>query len=267
MTTAEKSIESTERAAKRLKSTLDFEKGFEGKSSSELRQMKNDLDKQRKDNRFVRENVVGLTPKQIMALNEERKLDVGELDKREAALDEAIKAAEKIEGEESRQRGEQILREQAEAELKAAKESQEISDREELKYLRGKRGKNKAQIDRIKELEKTLGESPRSGGGGKAKAAGDKAKSADELVLAASGRDAGGILSPTQAPGLGTTVNNVNIFIQPTNTFGPFTLPQQAASSPEAYGRAAGREMTDALDGQYRETAAYLQNPRSGRKS
>lgn len=265
MTDAQKSIESTERAAKRLKQTLEFERGFEGKSSSELRQMKADIDKSRRDNRFVRENVRGLTPKQIMALNEERKLDVEELDKREAALDAAIAAAEKIEGEQSRLRGEQILREQAEADAKREKESQEIADREELRYLRRKRGKTREQIARIKELEKELGETPRSGGGKKAEA-GDKQKSADELVLAASGRSAGGVLGATAAPSLGTTVNNVSIYFQPNNTIGPFTLPPYALGNPESFGRAAGEQTAGALDAQNRELAAYLQNPRSGRQ-
>jgi hypothetical protein len=75
------------------------------------------------------------------------------------------------------------------------------------------------------------------------------------------------VLGGTAAPGTGTTVNNVSVYISPTNHIGPFTIPEYAASSGETYGRAAGQMVANSLEQQNLEYATYLTSgTRSGRK-
>jgi len=255
MTKSEKKIGDVERAAARLKSSLEFEKTLEGKTTADLKKLKAELENEKRNNRFVRENVVGLTPKQIMALNEERKLDVENIDERAAKLEDALKAAEEREAEEAKIKAAEEAKIKADEEAKQEEESQTIADQVEYDYLRGKRNKTKAQKERMAELQKKLKITPKAGGGKKE----EKGKTADELVLAASGRSAGGILGGTSAPGLGTTVNNINIDINQANAF-TFQLPYTAQRSAQDFGRDAGLIMADKLGEQNEQLAAYLNN-------
>lgn len=252
MTKSEKKIGDVERASQRLAKSLDFEKGLEGKTTADLKRMKDELARERQQNRFVRENVVGLTPKQIMALNEERKLDVENIDEREAKLDAALKAAEDAEAEEAKIKAAEEAKKQADADAKVDEENQAIADKVEYDYLRGKKNKTKDQKARMAELQKKLGISPKSGGAKK-----EEGKTADELVLAASGRSAGGVLGATSAPGLGTTVNNISIDYSQDNKF-TFQLPYTAQRSPQDFARDSGLMIADKLTEQNEQLAAYL---------
>jgi len=138
-------------------------------------------------------------------------------------------------------------------------------EKDELRALRRKKNKSQADKDRLKELEKSTGDTG-GGGGGKAAAA-DKQAGADELVLAASGREGGGILGATQAPGAGTTVNNINITLSPTNNIGPITLPAYAAANADSFGRAAGAAAAVELDRQNAEAGAYFSTGRTGKRT
>lgn len=276
MKDSENSILATERAAKRLQETLDFEEQIKGKSAKELRGMLDELEAKKKRLDTIQEDVRGLSPKRIKELEAERALDQAEIKKRQEILGRVLgkKIAEEVNADakgyttvDDAQTGSGQRRITTE-DAKLIAEGEKISDEEELRALRRKRRKSEGDKARIAELE---GKHPdlaaKGGGGGGKKAAGPKQKTADELVLAASGRDPGGVLGATAAPGTGTTVNNVNVWIQPTNNIGPFTIPADAATTGDGYGRAAGGQVSDALQRQNEEWATYLASgTRSGRK-
>jgi hypothetical protein len=282
MKDSENSILATERAAKRLQETLDFEEQIKGKSAKELRGMLDELEAKKKRLDTIQEDVRGLSPKRIKELEAERALDQAEIKKRQEILGRVLgkKIAEEVNADEKKyayvddaargagEFGGSGQRRITAEDAKLIAEGEKISDEEELRALRRKRRKSEGDKARIAELE---GKHPdlaaKPGAGGGKKAAGPKQKTADELVLAASGRDPGGVLGATAAPGTGTTVNNVNVWIQPTNNIGPFTIPADAASNGEGYGRAAGGQVSDALQRQNEEWATYLASgTRSGRK-
>lgn len=264
---AEKQTLSTVRAAVRLKDSLLFEQNLESASVAELEGKKSEIAAARQKNSVIQGDARTMSPRQLRQEEAERKADIELLDKKEAALD-AVLSRKKREGKSASDAkyAEAAAARKAEDDKARAEEdkaNQSIADTEELRYLRRKKGKSKADKDRIKELEKATGS---TGGGGGGKKGGDKQASADELVLAASGREGGGILGTTQAPGAGTTVNNINITLSPVNHIGPFTIPPYAMQNAESFGRSAGATAAAELDRQNAEAGAYFSTGRTGKR-
>lgn len=265
---AEKQTLSTVRAAVRLKDSLLFEQNLESSSVAELEGKKAEIAAARQKNSVIQGDARTMSPRQLRQEEAERKADIELLDKKEAALD-AVLGRKKREGKaasDAKYAEAAAARKAEDDKVRAEEEkaSQSIADTEELRYLRRKKGKSKADKDRIKELEKATGST--GGGGGGGKGGGDKQASADELVLAASGREGGGILGTTQAPGAGTTVNNINITLSPVNNIGPFTIPPYAMSNAESFGRSAGATAAAELDRQNAEAGAYFSTGRTGKR-
>lgn len=260
---AERRTLSLTKAAIRMKDSLQFEAGLGNKSVAELQSMKAELAKERERNRTIGGDVRGKTPAQIKKLNEERKLDVDAIGKREAALDAALASKVKSENQESMERMRETEKIRKEKIAKEEEASQSISDIEELGFLKGKRKKTDEDRARLAELGKKTGIStkPAAGGGKKAAAdkPGEKQKTAEELVL---GTGAGVLGS--DIPGAGTKLQTIIIDIKQANSFGPIQLPGHAASSPENFARAMMNAATPDLDAQNQKLASYLQNPRSG---
>lgn len=275
MQDSEKSILSTERAAKRLQGTLDFEEGLKGKSSAELRTMLDELETKRKQLNTIQEDVRGKSPERIRELEAEREKDQAEIKKRQEILGRVL--GKSIAKDANAQYGNLVQRDDAGVgvtgersglrlvsaeENKQIQEGEAISDREELKYLRSKGKKTAANRARILELQDKLGEKPTAGGGGKAKKE-EKKRTAEEII----GIGKGGIsdaFSAAEAPSSGPKVNNWYITISPTNNIGPFTVPEYARGNSEQFGRHAGRQVADALRDQNVETASYFTTSRSG---
>lgn len=262
MRDSEESIEKTERAAKRLQQTLDFEENLKGKSVSELKRMQQELEEKKRQNQTIREDVRGKSPKRIKELEEERKKDAEEIEKQEKLIGAALGRQIKVEVD---QQAAEREREQAEAKAEDAK-SQKISDMEELRFLRRKKKKTTANRARIEELEAALGPEGAApkGGGGKGKAAGAKQKTADELI-AEQARSGGGLGVGGMTPGAGTTVINIPVSYTAEMHFN-YTIPPYAANSPEAAGRYMGRTAASDLDAQNQRLAAYLHAGRTGKK-
>jgi hypothetical protein len=264
MSSAEDSIEKTERAAKRLQQTLDFEENLKGKSVAELKRMQQELEERKRKNATIQEDVRGKSPKRIKELEEERKKDSEEIEKQEQIIGKALGKQIKVEVD---QQAAEREREQAEAKAEDAK-SQKISDMEELRFLRRKRKKTTANRARIEELEAALGpdgaEPKGGGGGGKAKPAKSSQKTADELI-ADQARSGGGLGVGGMAPGAGTTVINIPVSYHVEMDF-HYTIPPYAANSPDAAGRYMGRTAAADLDTQNQRLQAYLFAGRTGKQ-
>mgnify|MGYP003552719987 CR=1 FL=1 len=276
MQDSEKSILATERAAKRLQGTLDFEEGLKGKSSAELRTMLDELETKRKQLNTIQEDVRGKSPERIKELEAERAKDQAEIKKRQEILGRVL--GKSIAKDANAQYGNLVQRDDAgvgvtgetsglrlvsSEENKQIQEGEAISDREELKYLRRKGRKSASDRARILELQDKLGEKPTAGGGGKGKKAEEKKRTAEEII----GIGKGGIsdaFAAAEAPSSGPKVNNFYITISPTNNIGPFTVPEYARGNSEQFGRHAGRQVADALHDQNVETASYFTTSRSG---
>jgi hypothetical protein len=262
---ATKSTLDANRAAMRLTETLRFEAHLEEMSIQDLEKKKAEIAAARERNKVLQGDVRGLSPKEILRREAERKADIEMLENNEQALEKVLgrKKGETKRASDSKYAEAADARKAADdkAREEQDKASQGIADTEELRYLRRKKGKTKADRERIKELEKATGST-----GGGARKGGDKQASADELVLAASGREGGGILGATQAPGAGTTVNNINITLAPVNHIGPFTIPPYAITNAESFGRSAGATAAAELDRQNAEAGAYFSTGRSGKR-
>lgn len=266
MTSAEESILSTERATKRLNETMDLEGDLKNKSTGELKGMLNDLETQRKNLDKIQEDVRGLSPKQIKALEIERAKDQAEVARRLQIVGGALGKSIKVDVDAENDKRVKAQEAKAAEDAKYNAESDKIANIEELRALRRKgRGADKG---RIKELEGLLGPDgiARGGGGGKKAPAEPKQKTVEELLGIGDG--AAGIMNGNDSPGMGTKMMTVIININQENSFGPFQLPGYAVTSPQEYGKAVGTQIAGDLDGQNRAWAAYLQgSPRSGAKS
>lgn len=250
---AEKRTLSLTKAAIRMKESLEFETRLEGKSMAELQQMKDALAKERAASQVIGGDVRGKTPAQIKKLNEERKLDLEAINKREAALDAVIKTKNKEENKANVGRlmeSKKIRDDYYEAQ---DKESQKISDIEELRGLRRKRKKSTVDLTRIAELQKALGPEGAAPKGGGAKKTEEKKKTLDELI-GASGPGLSGIIGGGAAPGPGLQTINQRIDYHQENTF-KYEVPAYAARDAEATGRYMGRAAANELDEQNQRAA------------
>lgn len=278
MRDSEDSILATDRAAKRLKETLDFEEEIKGKSAKELRGMLDDLAAKEKKLATIQEDVRGLSPARIKELEAERALDQAEVKKRQTIIGRALgkQIATEVNATEagmttvddaSTGSGRRRITAEEGAQIK---EGEKISDEVELDALRRKRRKSEGDKARIAELEGMYPDLARKGGGGgggKGKApAAAKQKTALELAQAAGGMDPSGIIGGG-APGTGTTVQHIIIYIQPENHIGPFQIQPYSTASGESYGQAAAQQIVKSLDQQNIEYASMLTSgSRSGRQ-
>lgn len=255
MTSAEESILSTERAAKRLNDTMDLEGDIKGKNTAELKTMLNDLEAERKRLDTIQEDVRGLSPKRIKELEIERAKDQAEVAKRLQIVGGALGKTIKADVDAENEKRVAAQKAKAEEEAKYAAESDKISNIEELRGLRRKGRKSAADMDRIKELEGSLGADapavPR-GGGGKPK---ESKKTLDELIGAGGGP--AGILGASSVPGPGLQTNNQRIDYHQENKF-EFKLPTYAGRDAESMGRYIGRTAGTELDEQNARAAAHF---------
>lgn len=255
------------RAAMRLTETLRFEAHLEEMSVQDLEKKKAEIAAAREKNKTLQGDVRGLSPREILRQEAERKADVEMLENNEQALDKVLrrKKGENKKASDSKYAEAADARKAVDDKERAAydAESQRVADMEEMRALRRKGGKSQADRDRLAELQKSLGVKGGGGGGAKAKP-GDKQASADELIAGLAGTKGEGVLGGPDSPGMGTKIQNVVITINQEVKNGPFNLPGYAASSPENYGRAAGAQIGTELDAQNQRLATYLQNPRSG---
>lgn len=156
MADAERRTLSLGRSVGRMVDKAKFDQGLEGKSASELVKMRDDLARERKDRRFIREDVRGLSPKEIKRLERERQLDDETTARKQAALEEAIAKVSAQENDDIKRRLDEARQIRDDAHAKQDAESQGIADREELRYLRRKGRLSPEERGRKMELEAQL---------------------------------------------------------------------------------------------------------------
>lgn len=156
MADAERRTLSLGRSVGRMVDKAKFDQGLEGKSASELLKMRDDLARERKDRRFIREDVRGLSPKEIKRLERERQLDDETTARKQAALEDAIAKVSARENDDIKARMNEARQIRDDAYAAQEAESQGIADREELRHLRRKGRLTPEERGRKMELEAQL---------------------------------------------------------------------------------------------------------------